>query len=294
MKKMIVKCTLLAILSLPTMLCISCVVTLLGGNLTGNASIVYTAIERAGQENDYRAVCIGDSVCNQLWQINEEDGKVFHLATNASITVCGNYLLLKEYLENNKQTETVYYIVCPQNLNIDASKSTDSFIYFVIPFCTRENLALLTPRSRVDLEEKFGSPFVKSFVLKSVLQNSNLWLNRYLILVDRKGSGQDNTEEAKELRLSVTSATYLKKMQELCDEYGVSLILRASPLMDDETRDDVTGLAQNALELGVNDIVSEYIQGIRYYPKEWFADGVHLTREALAQYGDMLRAERIP
>ena len=79
---------------------------------------LYYALDMAETNTEYTKVIIGDSVARLIFSpdYQDETDEVCYLATNQAITVLGNYILLNRYLENNPQTEEVYYIVRPQSL----------------------------------------------------------------------------------------------------------------------------------------------------------------------------------
>ena len=96
---------------------------------------LYYALDLAEEKTEYTKVIIGDSVARLIFapDYQEETDTTCYLATNQAITVLGNYILLSRYLENNPQTEEVYYIVRPQSL-ANPLWFNFSFQYFIVPF----------------------------------------------------------------------------------------------------------------------------------------------------------------
>ena len=247
------------------------------------AKEVFWAKEKALITNQCTTVYLGDSVCNQLWSEYDEDTDgICHLGCNQAITLAGSYLLLKDYLENNPQTENVYFLVRPQTLANDIWLNY-SYQYLVIPFCDSDNMELLEPETKEELYKKFGKIFVESTFVKRTLLKDNLLMKQYLEKV------QKQPEIMEDHRISKTTEIYLRKMKQLCDEKNVELVVKPNPLSDKEQNYGWDEYEQDILSMGFDDILGEFIEKIPYYPVEWFKDDAHFKKEILEQYGDEIR-----
>lgn len=266
---------------------ISAVLTIMATfNLTVDhlAEEVFFARKKAQTTNACTVVYMGDSVCNQLWNEFDVDmDGICHIGCNQAITPAGSYLLIREYLENNPQTEEVYYIIRPQTIANDIWLDF-SYQYFVIPFCDKNNRARLDEDTQRDIYHKFGEFFVDSQWVKTTLRNNHLLMQTYLNEI------QKQPEKMETHRISKTAAVYLAKMENLCDEYGAKFFVKSTPLSDIEDNYGWEEFEQDIIDDGFEKLLGGFIENISYYPKDWFRDDVHFTSDILEEYGDDIRA----
>lgn len=247
------------------------------------AEDAFWARKKAQMTNECTVVYMGDSVCNQLWSEYDEDvDGICHIGCNQAITPAGSYLLLREYLESNPQTEEVYYLIRPQTIANDIW-ITYSYQYFVIPFCDENNWPLLDEETQRKIYDKFGDFFVDNQWVKTVLQNNNLLIRTYLNQI------QKQPEKRETHRISKTAAIYLVKIRELCDEYGTKLFVKSLPLSDSEDNYGWEEFKQDIIDYGLEDLLSEFVENILYYPEDWFYDGSHFQKNILEEHGDEIR-----
>ena len=281
MKRFLAKSLLLCGLSLMLFLCMIEAASI-RKNGTKLAPEVFYAINKSRQSNEADTVYLGDSVSNQLWNQRTDESGICHLASNQAITVCGNYFLLLNYLEANPQTKTVYYIVRPQSLANDFW-TNHTYQYFVVPFYDEINQEKVEPKSLELLYSKFGKLFVENKLIVRILANNNALLNRYLSSIQANDSEEQN-------RVSYVSAVYLKKMEEACQEHDVELKILAGPLADTEENRDWTRFEQDIKDFDLTEVMGEFLDGLTYYPEEWFSDGVHFTGKMIEEHGNEIRA----
>lgn len=234
------------------------------------AEEVYDAIDIAETHNTYTRVIIGDSVCRQLLAPDNqiENEEVCYLGTNQLITVCGNYILLSRYIENNPQTEKVYYFVRPQSLGVDIDQHL-FYPYFVIPFCRTEYMPYLEEETKTLLTEKFGRIFVYNRYVKGLLQNNKALLSKYI--------AKYHENEIKTNNLSKMTVIYLEKLQELCEEHNIEFVVIATPLAGESSDYDWESYMSEAEAYGLEGLLSGYTDSIYYIPEEYFTDGIHLV-----------------
>ena len=282
MGKLLKNIVLLAVLTTASLGVYFGILTLFEPATTPTAEEVFYAIEKAEVSNDCTAVLLGDSVCNQLWDQHENIKGVCTLGCNQAITPCGTYLLLKEYLDAHPDTDTAYYLIRPQTLANDIWTNF-SYQYFVLPFCNEENMALLEDETKTLLYDKFGRFFVENQFIKTVFLNNLPLRDAYLSHIQTGDHAVTN-------RLSRTSVLYLRKMQALCEEKGVSLVVRPLPVADSEVNRDWEAFEEDISQNGLEDLLGTFVEEIAYYPEDWFSDGVHFTEEILKAHQEELRA----
>lgn len=240
---------------------------------------LYYALDLAEQRTDYTKVIVGDSVARLIFSPDHqaETEEVCYLATNQAITVLGNYILLNRYLENNPQTEEVYYIVRPQSL-ANPLWYNFSFQYFIVPFYNDTYKKYIDEDMRSYIEDRFGRLYATNDIVKSFIENNAYYMDVYLNNVL-----EQQLEVRDEKHLSELAIKYLMRMEELCDSYGVKLEVLAAPLPDTEENHDWSEFAEQIEENGLSELLSGYLDGIDYYPESAFADEAHFTEEYLEE-----------
>lgn len=79
-------------------------------------------------------------------------------------------------------------------------------------------------------------------------------------------------------------------MKDICDEYDVKLFVRSAPLVDNEENHSWKKYKQDIIDYGLEEILGEFIENIKYYPEDWFADGIHFKSDIIEEYGDSIKA----
>ena len=250
---------------------------------------IFYIIDKSGKNSGLPAVVLGDSVCGQLWPGKRNSEHMAHLSNNQAITVCGNYLLLKKYLENNPQTKEAYYAIVPSNAILHGNLADNfnpvySYQYFVIPFLNDENLKLLEKETITLLYQKFGRLFVENSYIKDSLKGNKFFMKQYMRYLQRQ------PRDIYVHRISPTAAIYLRKMQELCRSHNVKFFVRPLPVSDLEENYGWEDFERDVKTLGFEDILGDFVKRIKYYPEDWFFDKVHFKREILETHGDEIRA----
>ena len=251
----------------------------LGNHTRLSAFEVYDAIDVSGTETDYTTLILGDSVGRQFFspEYQEESEVCCYLATNQAITVAGNYILFRRFLENNPDIDRIYYVLRPDSL-----KSSVNFVYtysyFVTPLFNGSYNTYLHPETVEGIEEVFGKvcaerAFPKWMMAKypKILEMYNsscstLWQMRH-----QGGSVEQMPDMA---------ITYLYDMKQMCDEYGIELHLICVPLPDGYAF-DFESLEKEMDAAGLETLYEEYVYDVQYVDRDAFVDGIHLTKEYL-------------
>lgn len=272
---MLMKCILLFLLS-----CI-CLPTWIGYTLYGpgvDSPICQLKI-KAKSRNTVQTVAFGDSVWNGLWETVNKD-EVANMAKNQAVTACGNYLLMRVYLENNPQTQKVYYIVRAPSLANDMWAS--SYVYCILPLLDKENMPYVESETKTLINQRFGKIFVGNEIVRSIMRHNRTWLSLYITTI----TGIDDVTQ---MCISETSAIYLKRMYKLCQEYGADFYVLPCPLIDKEEYHDWTAFEKDIKRYGLEEMLGKYAENTLYYSKECFdEDEVHLTDTFRQANGDMI------
>jgi len=245
---------------------------------------VLYVVDKAPKNSGCTRVMVGDSVSNQLWPQRQSGNDICYLGSNQAITPAGDYLLLYHYLEANPQTREAYLVVRPQSLSNDVNLDK-SFQYFIIPFASKENLALLDSDTIDKMNSRFGSFWVSNRYAQWTILNSNFLLSEYMKYVGRRNPdmavNNDNPTDQYYHRISPTGQIYLNKIRALCAEKNVTLTVVPSPLMDTPDNYGWEAYSKDIEEMGFEDILGTYLEDLDYYPEDMFMDGIHFSEEVL-------------
>lgn len=101
---------------------------------------IYLSLKKSKIKKKVKKLLIGDSVGNQLYDNKVYNDSIFSLTCNQAISMVGQYILLSNFIETNKENapKEVILLITPNsflnNLNQDLS-----YHYFLKPFYYQEN-----------------------------------------------------------------------------------------------------------------------------------------------------------
>lgn len=246
------------------------------------ASEVYEALERAGRNEGYTKLVLGDSVARQIFapQYQEEDDETCYLATNQAIMTAGNYILLERFIENNPQLEEVYYIARPDSLMSEVN-FVYTYSYFVTPLYREPLTQCLEAGTKEDIDFMFGRLFAQHEFPKWLL-------GRYPKLLDLYQNTCRNLVQIRKHEYKGTDMplVYIQKMKAICDEHHIVLHILSSPLPNGFEY-DAGQMKQRFVSCGAEKIFEEFEKSIIYVDEENFVDGIHMEDS----YLDEMRIE---
>lgn len=262
-----------------------------GYRYIGSSSIV-PAIEKSANEEGYTKIVLGDSVGNQVFHLFTEDNDDYLLlGTNQAITVTGQYILAKRFLDHNDDASDVYMVILPGGFSNDYS-SPLSYSYLIEPFGKTGCLEELSVDTREKMEGYYGSFFINKSVI-CFLDGSCINNKLYLFYNQNREKKSINEEKL----ISNESRYYLRELKSICEEKNVILHVIPSPLYEGEDhRKLVEDLRKEIVEEGLGDIFGDYCERVTFYPAEYFGDGTHFgekysDEEHCHQYIDNIIAE---
>lgn len=237
-------------------------------------------VETVSSPSEYKKLIIGDSVCRQLFNPFQKYNNVYcTVGSNQAITMIGQYLLIKEFLENHEQTTDVYLVLCSiEGSGLDHGVYT--YQYLVAPFTEAGLLEDVLPKTKGELDEKFGKLFMEPDVIQFIDASP---LAKKLFLNSLNNKDYDNT---------TMSFEYLQLIHDLCMERGAKLHLLHNP-MKESSYEDIQVQKENDLSACKNEdmraYIEEYYGSVTSYSDEYFADGIHFgpeykSEEQLAGY----------
>lgn len=230
---------------------------------------VITYIEKAGEQDESTKLIVGDSVCNSLFgELQELNPEYKILCCNKGITMAGQYILTKEYLDTHEGVTDVYLIVISNSL-ITGFDTDFGYQYAVVPFVRTGKLSYLDEETIEEMKDLYFTPFLDERVI-DLVEASPLIKKMYLNV--------EKEWKPTVLTLSFPDVTvrYIKKMYELCQERGVKMHFISPPLAESDERKEVEAVLKEEYEKSeLYELFPDYYENYIYYPAELFPDGIH-------------------
>lgn len=248
---------------------------------------VYKALDISAQSGGYTSVLLGDSVARQLFHPDEQeqDPTLCYLATTQAILPAGNYILLKNFLQNHPETKTVYYMARPDNLQADANFHY-TYSYFITPLYREAFLDCLDIQTQKDVENVFGRHFCRQDFIKWMLGRYPKLLEWYNHGLEKIWPFKSRFQNSPMPDLAIP---YIVKMQELCASQNVEFVLLSSPLPKDTDIASLQSLQEKLESAGVGFLFDRFASSLVYLDPAQFVDGVHLTQSYLNDNKEPLR-----
>lgn len=226
-------------------------------------------IERAQTADGTTKLIIGDSVCHQLFSgLQEYNGDISILGSNGAITMAGQYILAKEYLEVHPSATDVFLIVLPESFG----RTFDTkwgYQYTVMPFVGSGTIKDLDSDTIDIMARTYGRLFMNERVVRSLYLsavNRKIYLN---VLADRT-SGYKLSDRFE------LADRYVVKIADLCASRGVRFHLYPCPVC--ETKKEKVENLRPAFEASkVYALNPDLLDMVLYYPAEQASDGTHFS-----------------
>lgn len=244
---------------------------------------VIAYIEKAQKKDGTTKLIVGDSVCNSLFgELQPYNPDYTILGCNKGITMAGQYLLVREYLDAHDKATDVYLVVISNSL-ITGFDTDFGYQYAVIPFVRTGTIDHLEAHTVKEMKNLYFAPFLDERVIDYV-EASPLIKKLYL----------NFEKELRPTRLTLSfpdvTVEYIRKMYELCDARGVKMYLLPPPLAQTDERIEVETVLRREYESGpLYEMFPDYYDKYLYYPPELFPDGIHPNVDRSIK-DDMVRA----
>ena len=238
-------------------------------------------INKATTEDASHILVLGDSVCRQLFNgLQDKNDDCSMIGSNAAITVAGQYIIAKNYLENHDDVHAVYLFMIPESL-MRSFGVESSFLHTVIPFSNTGNLECLEPETIEIMEQVFGKFFVSKEGIY-LIDNSGLNRKLYCNLLPKLSE-----DYAMKNPLELANV-YIPKIKELCDEKNVEFYLISGPVSEDKSY--ITEELKPYFDKSeLREINPDYLENIVYFPSDQAEDGTHFSGEyANREYFDIM------
>lgn len=229
--------------------------------------VVYHALKKGKQQNkNAKKVIFGDSVGNQLYYIDDYNDTLVSLATNQAVGIIGQYLLLKNYSDNNDLSDKNIYLVLNPLSFKDNLNQNFTFNYFLKPFYTNEFQDEIDDQAMEQIEK---IPFY--------------WASQFPIIKTSTWSVTLSSpldfEESDKYYISDVSLNYLKKIKTLAEVKGAKLLI-VSPFLKENKKEYNSNIMKTQIhENGLQGIFAGYFENIKYLPDSMFVDNYHINKK---------------
>ena len=245
--------------------------------LTGSTDYSASASEEIGGHianvqaaDGAAALILGDSVCWQVFDPFSLCNTAYRIdGSNRAVTIAGQYLLAKAFLDAHPGATDVYLIVTPESFSagFDAGYG---YQYAAAPFAAAGLLGGLDETTRAELNAAYGAPFLTGRFARWADASplvKKLYLNALELAPAQESAGP----------LVPLAARNLQNLADLCAERGAAFHLLCAPLADTEDRRSTMAALEAAFrEQGLYDSYSAYFTETPWYDPGLFGeDGIH-------------------
>ncbi len=245
--------------------------------LTGSTDYSASASEEIGGHianvqaaDGAAALILGDSVCWQVFDPFSLCNTAYRIdGSNRAVTIAGQYLLAKAFLDAHPGATDVYLIVTPESFSagFDAGYG---YQYAAAPFAAAGLLGGLDETTRAELNAAYGAPFLTGRFARWADASplvKKLYLNALELVPRQEETGP----------LTPMAARNLQNLAALCQERGAAFHLLCAPLADTEDRRSTMAALEAAFrEQGLYDSYSAYFTETPWYDPGLFGeDGIH-------------------
>lgn len=228
------------------------------------ANEVYVSIKKSKEKKSQtKILLIGDSIAKQMYDNEEHNDTINSLACVQGVSVFGQYLMLKNFLETNPNLKPeIIFLYRPSSFRNNLDQMF-SFNYFLKPFFRKEYLPNYSDLAWQQVK-KIPFYYLSKY---EVVKNSN-WSPSYNI--------KNNPDEFK---MSEISAEYIKKCKTLSEQYNATFRVECTFMSEEFVSEDFSKMKKQIVDFGLADLFDGYFDDIIYLDKDLFADRRHLKKE---------------
>ena len=229
-------------------------------------SEVYCAISKSHKKGKVKKLILGDSVGCQLYPCEKEYDSILSLACNQGITLAGQYFLLKNFIESNRDSfpDEVVLLITPFSLGNDVDKH--AYQYFLKPFPSYKWSEEYTEH----LKQRIHSiPFY--WTANMPLIQTSSYTPKWAI----------PSSPSIKKSMSPLSYQYLLKMDSLANANNIDFRMISTPVRDDRKNDIVSFWENLPTEYmsHLSELLEPYKESVMYLPSEWYSDHLHFVGE---------------
>ena len=241
---------------------------------------VSPAIRTAQTASSHTRAVLGDSVCSQVFsEFADQNEEYLILGTNMAVTLDGQYILARLFLESHPEATDVYLILLPVSF-AGRYDSPQSYSYLIEPFGRAETLNYLSNDTLTGMKKRYGSLFLNNNVIRFV--DGSSINNKICLYYFQKHAKEADIDDI----ISDEAAYYLNDLYDICREKNVTLHLLSPPVCDSsENADRIKRLKEATEGTELSHLFEKYFDSITLYPEYMFLDGHHFKSE----YADQVK-----
>ena len=209
-----------------------------------------------------KKLVMGDSTGHALYPSENQYDSIVSMACNQAITFAGQFFLLKNYLETNKDNlpQEIIFLVTPESFGNDVDQY--AYQYFLKPFPIIDYKSLYTEH------------------LYSRIRSIPFYWTANMPFIQTSGYTPRVSVPAysEHKHLSELTYEYLARIDDITKEYNVTFYIVSTPVRDDR-RQEIEKVLQDLKSIGskrFSHLIEPYIKSVTYYPSDLFFDQVHL------------------
>ena len=241
----------------------------IAGNVGAGEIIPY--IEKVQTKDGTTKLLLGDSVCHQIFNgLQECNPEWTIVGSNGAVTMAGQYILAKEYLDAHPEATDVFLILLPESF----SRTYDTlwgYQYVVMPFAETNTLNNLDADTIKTLKKTYGGIFLNPGIVKLIdrsAMNRKVYLN-YI---------HDHSKDYVLKNYFELADQYVYKIYEMCNEKNVNFHLYPCPVADAKI-DYNNSLLNDFSQSKIYEINPDYMDMVYYFPVEEANDTTHFSGE---------------
>lgn len=239
--------------------------------INNGPDMINPIIRNAQKDDGTTTLILGDSVAHQLFDDLEEFNPCISiLPSNAGVTMAGQYVIAKEYLEHHLYVTDIYLFVLPESIG----RTFDTqwgYQYAVLPFIETDTLGDFDDNTIEIMKDTYGSLFMNKKIATAV-DKSGINRKLYLNYIREKGIGHNPTNYYE------LADQYLVKLNDLCSEEGVKFHLISCPVSETK-REQVALYNSDYRDSETYKVFPEYFNDVLFYPAECFGDNTHFSEQ---------------
>lgn len=232
------------------------------GNAPGGEVRAAVRVSKTKTNKKIKKLIMGDSTGHALYPSEKEYDSIASMACNQAITFAGQYFLLKNYLETNKENlpQEIIFLATPESFGNDVDQF--AYQYFLKPFPIIDYKSLYTEH------------------LYSRIRSIPFYWTANMPFIQTSGYTPRVSVPAysEHKHLSELTYEYLARIDDITKEYNVPFYIVSTPVRDDR-RQEIEKVLQDMKSIGSNrfsHLIEPYIKSVTYHPSILFFDQVHL------------------
>ena len=239
--------------------------------INNGPEMINPIIRKAQKEDGTTILILGDSVAHQIFNgLVDSNTDISILPSNAGVTMAGQYVIAKEYLEHHPNATDIFLFVLPESIG----RTFDTqwgYQYAVLPFIETDILGDFDENTIQIMKDTYGDVFMNKTVATAVDRSA---INRklYLNYIREQGDGYV-PESYYEL-----ADQYLTKLMEVCKQKGAELHLCSCPVSEVK-KVQISEYEKEYYNSATYRTFPEYFEKVSFYPEDCFGDGTHFSEQ---------------